>query len=197
MLNRFRLFLSLSFSMKTKIGLTLVGICTTFTAIAFCQNVPPESQSAKPSSQATPSASATVPSDPGMTLGEAQKVLSTARKYVAHPEPSGERRAPARTTSPDFEMSTPPPLPRAETKSAIPESGFVWVPGHYMPVKGEWRWVRGEWAPPATPESVWIPASYDAKEKKWSPGYWQPDRPYTPEPASPTKEGVPPPRKKY
>lgn len=129
-----------------------------------------------------------------MTLAEAQKVLSTARKYVAHPVPSkpGERRVESRVVSPDFEMDTPPPPPRPETKPAPPDPGYVWVPGHYMPVKGKWRWVRGEWAVPATPSSVWIAASYDAKERKWSPGYWQPDKPSAPESETPSKDPATP-----
>jgi hypothetical protein len=72
---------------------------------------------------------------------------------------------------------------------------LVWVPGNYIPVKGEWRWVRGEWAVPAQPISVWIPSRYDPKEKKWSPGYWQPDAtpavPATPADA-PAKPGTTP-----
>jgi len=60
-----------------------------------------------------------------------------------------------------------------------------------MPVKGVWRWVNGEWAVPATPISVWISANYDAKEKKWSPGYWQPDVTTTPTAESTPKPDTP------
>lgn len=91
-------------------------------------------------------------------------------------------------SNPDFFIAAPPPVPRPETKPPAPAAGYVWVPGHYMPVKGEWQWVAGEWGVPATPSSVWIDARYDAKVKYWTPGYWQPDRP-TPEPSAPTKDG--------
>jgi hypothetical protein len=116
---------------------------------------------------------------PTLTLAEAQKVIVASRKYEAHPPSTGPAGRPseARVLTPDFERLEPPPAPRAETKPESPTAGYVWVPGHYMPVSREWRWVRGEWAAPATPVSVWIPARYDPTEKKWTPGYWQPDRP--------------------
>ncbi len=115
-----------------------------------------------------------------MTLAEAQKLIVLAQKYEAHPpsasEP-GERRSEVRVSTPDFDMVEPPPPVRAETRPAAPVAGYLWVPGHYMPVAHTWRWVQGEWAAPATPASVWIPARYDSAKKKWTPGYWQPDRP--------------------
>ena len=181
--------------MKTKIGLGMMGICTMVAAIALGQNEPAVAQNSKLLAQQTsPTSSPADRSGPALTLAEAQKVVSTARKYVAHPASSqaGERRVQARIVSPDFEMEEPPPPPRSETKPASPDPSYVWVAGHYMPVKGEWRWVRGEWAVPATPSSVWIPASYDAKEKKWSPGYWQPDKPSASESEPPAKDGTTP-----
>jgi hypothetical protein len=72
-------------------------------------------------------------------------------------------------------IDTPPPPARAETKPASPDPKYAWVPGHYIPVKGEWQWVAGKWAQPPTVESVWIQGSYDAKTKRWSEGHWQPD----------------------
>jgi hypothetical protein len=74
-------------------------------------------------------------------------------------------------------MATPPPAPRTEVKPSPPDAHSVWVPGHWAPEAGEWKWTAGQWTTPATPTSVWIEAKYDAKTKKWSPGYWQPDRP--------------------
>lgn len=72
-------------------------------------------------------------------------------------------------------IDTPPPSARAETKPASPDPKYAWVPGHYIPVKGEWQWVAGKWAQPPTVESVWIQGSYDAQTKRWSEGHWQPD----------------------
>lgn len=116
---------------------------------------------------------------PELSFAEARKLVVAGRKYVAHPRISGagEATAPGSDVPDGFEIATPPPAPRAESRPASPGPGLVWVPGHYMPVKGEWRWVRGEWAGPATPASVWIQGQYDAEKKTWSPGYWQPDRP--------------------
>jgi hypothetical protein len=74
-------------------------------------------------------------------------------------------------------MATPPPAARAEVKPPAPDAHSVWVPGHWAPEAGEWKWTAGQWSTPATPVSVWIEAKYDAKTKQWSPGYWQPDRP--------------------
>ncbi len=82
-------------------------------------------------------------------------------------------------------IETPPPRARVETKPASPDPKYAWVPGHYVPVKGEWQWVSGKWAMPPTVESVWIQGSYDAKTKRWSEGHWQPDgKPATPPPVN-------------
>ncbi len=135
-------------------------------------------------SAAAPKASAFDPaSAPALTLAEAQQKIAAAPRYPAHPAPKqpGDKKEPE-VKSPGFEMAAPPPAPRAEQKPAVPVAGHVWVPGHYMPVEGQWRWVMGEWGVPATPASVWIPARYDEKTRKWTPGYWQPDRPTPPEP---------------
>jgi len=119
---------------------------------------------------------------PDLTRAEALKIIAESRLYVAHPgsQPANRASAGSPVTTPAFDMPLPPPAPRAETKPPAPQAGLVWVPGHYMPVVGSWRWVLGEWAVPATPISIWIPANYDAKAKKWSPGYWQPDVTDTP-----------------
>ena len=186
--------------MQTKRVLRRAEILTTFVSVTLglCEPAASETPKTPPPSTATATSPA-VASAPAMTLAEAQKVLSTARKYVAHPVASrpGDRPAQGRAASPDFEMETPPPPPRPEAKPASPNPSYVWVPGHYMPVKGGWRWVGGEWAVPATPSSVWIAASYDAKEKKWSPGYWQPDRPSAPDPEGSPKDSVLPLSPKY
>jgi hypothetical protein len=89
-------------------------------------------------------------------------------------------------------VDTPPPAPRTETKPPSPASDLVWVPGHWIPVKGEWQWKRGEWGFPATPVSVWIEAKYDPKTKHWTAGYWQPDKPSPPEPAGKQADQPPP-----
>ena len=72
-------------------------------------------------------------------------------------------------------IATPPPAPRTETKPAAPSPTHAWVRGHYRPMKGEWHWVPGVWAIPATAQSVWIEGSYDRNAKRWSEGHWQPD----------------------
>lgn len=109
------------------------------------------------------------------------KAIDAANKE--HLRPSRDRH----------KMETPPPALRSETKPPMPAQGMVWVPGHWIPVKGEWQWTAGHWGIPATPISVWIDAKYDPKTKQWSPGYWQPDRVTPEQPEVPaSKEGQPP-----
>lgn len=137
-----------------------------------------------------PTARAPAPATPVISLAEAQQKVATAPvRYPAHPDASKaddkSKPAAADAPKPDFAMATPPPAPRLETKPPTPGADRVWVPGHYMPEKGAWVWVAGEWGIPATPSSVWIEARYDVKERRWSPGYWQPDRP------APGEGGVP------
>jgi hypothetical protein len=85
-------------------------------------------------------------------------------------------------------MQVPPPAARAETKPPAPADNLVWVPGHWAPQDGQWKWVAGQWSVPATPASVWIEAKYDPPTKRWDAGYWQPDRPDSYEGEAPAKE---------
>lgn len=158
--------------MKLPIVFRLAGI---FGAVAALASAQPERPAPPPPAKQSSVASAR----PSLTFAEAQRVLASARKYEAHPDGAGK---PGKATEPQvvsevYEMDTPPPASRAETKPPAPGPELSWVEGHYMPVEKEWRWVMGAWAKPATPISVWIPGRYNDKEKKWFPGYWEPDRP--------------------
>ena len=148
---------------------------------------PPKAPPAK--SSAAPGAAVPAEPAPVTTAETLQKLGMPAPRYPAHPpekKASGGSQVTVPTT-PKFVMATPPPALRPETKPAAPAGNYVWVPGHYVPLNDEWRWVAGEWGVPATPSSVWIEAQYDPKTKSWSPGYWHPDRPDPAEPTSPTK----------
>jgi hypothetical protein len=161
--------------MKTKIWMRLAVLGGGLVALILI----PVTRGAAGSPPAAPAET----SAPALTRAEALKIVAEARHYVAHPQSPPGNDAPRDkelVTTPAFEMAAPPPAPRAETKPPAPGPGLVWVAGHHMPVQGVWRWVNGEWAVPATPISIWIPASYNATEKKWSPGYWQPDVTTTP-----------------
>ena len=178
--------------MKTKFRVRLAGLCGALAAFAFSENTcrATESPSASPAEKSSPGA------EPALTRAEALKIVAGARHYVAHPSAqqahsAGATQAEPAMTTPDFDMAEPPPAPRAETKPPSPAPSLVWVAGHFMPVKGVWRWVNGEWAAPVTPISVWIQASYDAKVKRWSPGYWQPDATTTPTAESTPKPATP------
>jgi hypothetical protein len=172
--------------MKFNPGLRLIGVCVALAATSLA------AQPARTSSKAEDSASTNETA--ALSRAEALKIVSEARQYVAHPTPPPPpgKITPPQVKTPDFKMDEPPPAARTETKPEAPAAGYVWVPGHYMPVKGQWRWVRGEWAVPATPISVWIPARYDEDDKKWSPGYWQPDVATTAHPQPATKADTPP-----
>src|SRR5689334_18414845 len=99
----------------------------------------------------------------------------------------------AKSNSPGIPMATPPPaLPviapqRPERPAA--NDRYVWVPGHYRPQDDTWTWVNGGWHLPPTDISVWIEPVYDAANKLWFKGYWQPDVPaHSPAPATPKKQ---------
>jgi hypothetical protein len=162
------------------VGGSGVGFALALTTIAQEPADAPRASTLKPSlTQASAAAAAaTDEAKPALTRAEAQEKVTFAKRYVAHPPKSdAEGKGAPLVSMPEFDIAVPPPAPRAEAKPDAPGAGYVWVAGHYMPEKGEWRWVRGEWAVPATPSSVWIAARYDEKEQKWSPGYWQPDVP--------------------
>ena len=177
--------------MKLKIQVLLAVLCGGLAAFGLSQAMRGATESS-PTRPAEKSSLAPA-SAPALTRAEALKIIAESRLYVAHPQaqPENSTRAEPLVTTPAFDMNNPPPAPRTETKPPTPAPGLVWAAGHYMPVKGVWRWVNGEWAAPATPISVWIPANYNAKKKKWSPGYWQPDAPYTAPAGSPPKPATP------
>lgn len=179
--------------------LALIFGCGGLALSAFATGAPPLSGPSLSASTKETASSPTAENPetaPALTRAEALKKIAAAHQYVAHPSPPppAGKIAEPQVMMPAFEMDTPPPAPRTETKPAAPAAGQVWVPGHYMPVEHQWRWVRGEWAVPATPISVWIPARYDEKEKKWTPGYWQPDAPAQTVTEAPKKDDAAPAR---
>ena len=160
--------------MKLNAVLLVAGLCGGLIVSASAQS---DRRPTPPSGPAEESSA--VSARPPLTFAEAQKLLAGDRKYVAHPPETG---ADGKVTESEalpavYRMDDPPPAPRPEGKPAAPGPDLVWVDGHYMPVEHEWRWVMGAWAKPATPISVWIPGRFNEKEKKWFPGYWEPDRP--------------------
>ncbi len=182
--------------MKTKFWFISAGLSGAL-ALSLPAQTPP---AATAPAVITPARAAAPKAPPVISLDEAQQKVATAPvRYPAHPAPAPRASATAATepastqppaTKPDFVMAAPPPAPRPETKPAAPAANLVWVPGHYMPVKGQWVWVAGEWSTPATPSSVWIPARYETAEKSWTPGYWQPDRPAPTDPNAPASEAA-------
>lgn len=149
-------------------------------------NAPSPSRPLAPPAERNAPAASARPTNPALTAektaGELEASKATEKANHEH----------VRAADP-FTMEVPPPAPRPETPQPAPGAGYVWVPGHWTPVKGEWQWTQGEWGVPATPSSIWIPSKYDAKTKKWSAGYWQPDRVQAIEPPPPEKGPSPAP----
>src|SRR5215213_8419583 len=103
-----------------------------------------------------------------------QNTTAAAAKVATAPAPStvlsDEEKAEAKRRhirSNQLQISTPPPAPREETKPVAPAANYVWKPGHWAVVKGEWQWTPGEWGVPPTPISVWIEPKYEEKEQLW------------------------------
>jgi hypothetical protein len=119
------------------------------------------------------------------TPGRATQVPGAISTTASDQERNEARRRHIRRDG--LSMAEPPPGPREESKSESPGPNYVWKPGHWAPAKGEWKWTPGEWAVPPTSISVWIDGTYDAKEQRWSPGYWEPDTIRVSEPAESDK----------
>lgn len=113
-------------------------------------------------------------------------VPATAPSALADRALAEAKRRHIQPVADSLRMALPPPPPRTEIKIASPATNHVWKPGHWAPVKGKWQWVAGEWGVPPTPISVWIEGKYNDKDGRWSPGYWQPDRPAPAETESPS-----------
>lgn len=168
--------------MNSHLTFRLLGVVAVLTPLASAQP-----DRAVPPSGSPPSSIGTAARP--LTFAEAQQLLARAKKYEAHPDKGGDEGKPSepQPLPSVFSMESPPPAPKTEGKPLAPGPDLVWVDGHYMPVENQWRWVTGAWAKPATPISVWIPARYDEKTKKWYPGYWEPDRVTAP----PTESSAP------
>lgn len=175
--------------MKTKFPILAAAICAFIGAPVRSADTAAKSggSSGSTSSSTTQATAATVP--PG---GHKPAVTKPAKptlppKLAAEKATEEAIRAHIKPAK-SFEMPTPPPAPRTETKPPAPAENLVWVPGHWAPQDGQWNWVAGQWSVPATPVSVWIEAKYDPAAKRWDAGYWQPDRPDSYEGEAPAKE---------
>src|SRR5688572_4851481 len=135
-------------AMKTRHRLAIVGICGTLVVNVFGQDADPKASPPKaPPAKSSAAPGAAVPAEPApVTTAETlQKLGMPAPRYPAHPpekKASGGSQVTVPTT-PKFVMATPPPALRPETKPAAPAGNYVWVPGHYVPLNDEWRWVAG------------------------------------------------------
>lgn len=187
-------------AMKTKSRLLLASLSGVLAALAAAsaENQPTASSPAtSPATAASAQISAPTPAGPAPAITETEALKKAAvsqPNYPAHPSTNSPRPSQSSdeplvhtgastfgsNTDPNI-ISTPPPPSRPENRPPAPAGVYVWVPGHFAPVKGEWQWVPGEWSVPATPSSVWIEGRYDEKAKRYSPGYWQPDRPPAPQ----------------
>ena len=181
----------------------IIGICgllasTGWSADESKKSSAPEGSKAKPVAPAASSSTSSA-AEPAATkaksnpseVSKSGKLPAESATSEAIEEANKEHIRPA---SERYKMETPPPPLRAEKKPPMPAPGLVWVPGHWVPVKGEWEWTPGEWGVPATPISVWIDAKYDPKTKQWHACYWQPDRPSPHRPDPPDQDATPVPK---
>lgn len=194
--------------MKTKTSLVIAAIyCLHAWAIAS-ETGSPQSPPTGPSAEAptnpvaAPSSDSRPAAAPADSTSQKEKPAAGTTDSPAKLSPAlaakraaeEAKRAHILPASGPFKMETPPPAPRAETKTPPPAAGYTWMPGHWMPVKGEWKWMPGEWGVPPTAASVWIEGKYDSKTKEWTAGYWQPDRAESYEPNVLEKESATPPK---
>ncbi len=165
--------------MNPKPSLAIVGMCGLFAAGVSCQNS--ATHSARPIQPAQVHsysvASAALSSQPTARPSDIDSAAKLSPTLAASQVAEKAKREHILPASGPVMMETPPPSLRVETKAPAPAAGYVWIPGHWKPVKGEWEWTPGEWGIPPTAVSVWIDGKYDSKTNQWSAGYWQPDRP--------------------
>ncbi|MEO7597549.1 MAG: YXWGXW repeat-containing protein [Opitutus sp.] len=156
---------------------------------AHSSAAPAESPRSADSTQSKAKAATPTPAEKGSTVKPSSELAASLALEEANKEHIRSPRTP-------LLVATPPPAARAEKKTPSPSPGLVWVPGHWVPFQGEWHWNAGEWGFPATPISVWIEPTYDAKTKTWTAGYWQPDRevPYDTETRRPDEDRPPTPK---
>ncbi|HEX2855552.1 MAG TPA: hypothetical protein VHO24_20115 [Opitutaceae bacterium] len=176
--------------MKTKSSLVIAACCCLLTAVVAAENESAKERPAasRPAATSTPVPSSAEKEKPADSAAKLSPALAASR---ANEE---AKRAHILPASGPFKMETPPPAPRTETKPPTPVAGYVWMPGHWAPVKGQWQWTPGEWGNPPTAASVWIEGKYDPKTKEWTAGYWQPDRAQSYEPDVLEKEPAPSPK---
>ena len=167
--------------MKSTTPFRIVGLCTAVAVSTLAADRRADQPATDQPAPYAPAPKAPVPPTTSETL---QSIAGPVPRYPAHPSAEKPGKVAAtKPVEPRIVIPTPPPPARPETVPTAGKPGHVWVPGHYVPLDGQWRWVAGEWGVPATPISVWVEARYDTKTKTWTPGYWQPDRPDPPEPA--------------
>lgn len=84
-------------------------------------------------------------------------------------------------------VNRPPPQPPAPTPEQArppkPSENAVWVPGHWIVERGDWRWRPGQWERPR-PGFAWEPPTVAESDDgvRYHPPYWRPED-ETPPPA--------------
>lgn len=67
------------------------------------------------------------------------------------------------------------PVPPAETITASPGAGYVWVAGYYDWRGDKYVWVPGSWVLTPNSASVWVSGHWQtsAGGYNWVPGHWE------------------------
>lgn len=64
-------------------------------------------------------------------------------------------------------IGTPPPPIRYEAVPVMPEPGYVWTPGYWAPVQGQYVWYSGRWARPPYYGAAWRSPRWVHEDRGW------------------------------
>ncbi len=68
-----------------------------------------------------------------------------------------------------------PPAPIVETQPPMPGPGYVWTPGYYNYVNGNYVWTHGTWVVPPHGHHRWVAAHWGHDRHGWyrEDGHWR------------------------
>ncbi|MBU1486897.1 YXWGXW repeat-containing protein [bacterium] len=74
-----------------------------------------------------------------------------------------------------YNVQAPPPPPKIEKKGPSPQSGMVWINGHWTWKRGSYVWISGHWVKVPKGGAVWAPGHWKktGRGHRWVPGHWK------------------------
>lgn len=72
-------------------------------------------------------------------------------------------------------VTTAPPAPRPEVRSAQPSRNHVWVPGYWRLNGNQYEWTSGHWEVPPYAGAVWVAPDWQETRgvSRYLGGHWQ------------------------